>query len=155
MKHKIEIRYEKKDFQEIIKSRTLIIFINKVLKEINYVKYSCSIFFTTNETMQQLNRQYRNKDYPTDVLSFSQVEGINADYIKSNFLGDIAISIPYAKDQAIAMQVDIVHEIYLLILHGLLHLTGLDHEKKNDKKMLQLQMKIYKKLTGLTLNYGN
>lgn len=72
--------------------------------------------------LRRLNREFRKKDYATDVLSFpsGQHEG---------FLGDIAISFDHATRQAAEFGHSITEEIQILMLHGALHLLGMDHEK--------------------------
>jgi probable rRNA maturation factor len=155
MKRKIEIRYEKKDFEKKAEEKLVTKFAKKVLKEIVFNSSFCSIFFASSKTIKELNWKYLKKNYATDVLSFSQIEGEKADFIKSNFLGDIIISIPYAEEEAKKNSHELITEIYLLILHGLLHLIGYDHEKeekKNKNKMLKLQYKIFKKLTGIDIS---
>lgn len=75
---------------------------------------------TNDEELQSLNRQFRRKNYPTDVLSFPSGD--------SDRLGDIAISVNRARAQAKEFGHSLDLEIRTLLLHGVLHLTGLDHE---------------------------
>jgi probable rRNA maturation factor len=77
--------------------------------------------------MRTLNKQYRGKNGTTDVLSFSMLEGPFID-VRPELLGDIAISIPVAEKQARAAGHSLAREIELLLVHGLLHLLGYDHE---------------------------
>ena len=72
--------------------------------------------------LQSLNRKFRKRDYPTDVLSFPSEAG-------DGFLGDLAISLERAREQAAEHGHAIEREIEILMLHGVLHLLGLDHEK--------------------------
>lgn len=72
--------------------------------------------------LRRLNREYRKKDYATDVLSFPS--GADA-----GFLGDIAISFDHALRQAAEFGHSVTEEIQILMLHGMLHLLGMDHEK--------------------------
>ncbi|HEX5230302.1 MAG TPA: rRNA maturation RNase YbeY [Bryobacteraceae bacterium] len=76
---------------------------------------------TRDAEMQRLNLDFRGKDYPTDVLSFPS--GSTA-----GFLGDIAISFPQARRQAAEYGHAVNDEIQILMLHGVLHLLGMDHE---------------------------
>jgi probable rRNA maturation factor len=71
--------------------------------------------------LRRLNRDFRKQDYATDVLSFPQAEG-------SGFLGEMAISLDRARVQAREHDHDTAGEIRILMLHGLLHLMGMDHE---------------------------
>jgi probable rRNA maturation factor len=77
--------------------------------------------------MRSLNRRYRGIDRATDVLSFSQREGQYAG-IRPDILGDIVISVPTAVRQAQERNYSLSHEIERLLVHGLLHLLGYDHE---------------------------
>lgn len=78
--------------------------------------------------MRSLNRQYRGKDKTTDVLSFSFQEG-KFPHVQPHLLGDIAVSVPAARRQAFAAGHSTVREIEILLIHGLLHLLGFDHER--------------------------
>jgi rRNA maturation RNase YbeY len=86
-----------------------------------------SILFVGDRAMRSLNRKYRHKDRTTDVLSFSFREGAFSD-IQPDFLGDIIISVPTAARQAAAAGHGLGREINMLLIHGLLHLLGYDHE---------------------------
>jgi probable rRNA maturation factor len=76
---------------------------------------------TNDEELRRLNRQFRKKDYATDVLSFPALEN-------DDVLGEIAISFDQAKQQAAERRHRVGEEIAVLMLHGLLHLLGMDHE---------------------------
>ena len=76
---------------------------------------------TGDETLQRLNREFRAKDEPTDVLSFPSPS-------PGGGLGDMAISVDRAREQATAYGHDLSAELRVLLLHGLLHLLGHDHE---------------------------
>jgi probable rRNA maturation factor len=114
-----------------------------------------SITFVTNESIQEINRDYRQKDYPTDVISFAmeelgegEVEVVGADIPR--ILGDIIISIPKAKEQAEEYGHSFMRELSFLAVHGFLHLLGYDHETEEDEKeMFSLQREILEEY-GLT-----
>jgi probable rRNA maturation factor len=76
---------------------------------------------TNDDELRRLNRQFRKKDYATDVLSFPALEN-------DDVLGEIAISFDQAKQQAAERRHRVGEEIAVLMLHGLLHLLGMDHE---------------------------
>ena len=84
---------------------------------------SFDILITGDAELRRLNRNFRGKDYPTDVLSFPA-----ALPSESAFLGDIAISLARARAQAREFGHGIEQEIQILMLHGVLHLMGHDHE---------------------------
>ena len=90
-----------------------------------------SVAFISDERMKQLNQTFRGKDATTDVLSFPY-EADEFDPDKDN-LGDIVISADQAKKQADENGLSLEFEIKQLILHGVLHLSGYDHETDNGE----------------------
>ncbi len=89
--------------------------------------------FTDDDTIRNLNSQYREIDRPTDVLSFPQD-------MENNILGDIIVSVEKAKVQAAEKKHDLEQELALLVAHGFLHLLGYDHaELEEEKRMFSLQ----------------
>ena len=107
-------------------------------------QYEISLLITNDETIHQLNKEYRQKDKPTDVLSFPMEDEV--------MLGDIVISLDTAKNQAQEREIGLEREIVFLFIHGLLHLLGYDHETsvEDEKEMFALQEEILKKL----IDYG-
>ncbi|WP_066312026.1 rRNA maturation RNase YbeY [Bacillus sp. FJAT-29814] len=107
-----------------------------------------SITFVTNDRIQEINREYRDKDAPTDVISFAmeelgegEVEPIGGDMPR--ILGDIIISIPRAEEQAQEYGHSFERELGFLAVHGFLHLMGYDHMNEEDEKeMFTLQREI-------------
>jgi len=95
--------------------------------------------FTDDKFITSLNNKYRGIDKPTDVLSFSLQEGaIKSPEVESDkLLGDIIISVETAQRQADALNHSIEKELTVLLIHGLLHLTGYDHEKDKDYKIMR------------------
>nr|WP_208379707.1 rRNA maturation RNase YbeY [Alkalibacillus almallahensis] len=107
-----------------------------------------SVTIVDDETIKQINADYREKDYATDVISFAleeQGEG-ELDIVGDDLpvhLGDIVISIDRAKAQANEYNHSLNRELAFLAVHGLLHLLGYDHETKADEKaMFQKQESI-------------
>ena len=115
------------------------IFAGKVLTAIGKSDWSATIAFVSDKKIRELNRQFRGIDKATDVLSFpdDDVDALN--------LGDIAISVETAASQAKENGLSLDHEISQLILHGLLHLSGYDHETDNGE-MNRLELKLRRKL---------
>lgn len=104
-----------------------------------------SIIIGNDTFLKELNRKYRQVNAPTDVLSFP-VNEKDPD-TQSNYLGDIAISLQRASEQASSSGNSIEEELQLLVVHGTLHLLGYDHLEKVDKKKMQtVQDKILKQL---------
>ena len=103
-------------------------------------EYEISLLITDDETIRKYNKEYRNKDRATDVLSFPMEDDI--------ILGDVAISFETAKRQSEEAEINIDREVAFLFIHGLLHLLGYDHEtsQEDEEEMFALQEKILKKL---------
>ncbi|MFB1099032.1 MULTISPECIES: rRNA maturation RNase YbeY [Bacillaceae] len=100
-----------------------------------------SITFVDNAEIQVINRNYRQKDVPTDVISFAmQEEGEGEQQIIGEEIpivyGDIIISVDKAKEQAEEYQHSVERELGFLALHGFLHLLGYDHMNEADEKKM-------------------
>lgn len=87
-----------------------------------------SILFMDDNEIKELNRDYRKKDRPTDVLSFPMREGDFSD-LNPDLLGDVVISLDTAKRQAEERGETLDEELSFLLVHGILHLLGFDHER--------------------------
>ena len=109
-------------------------------------KCEVSVTLTDDEQIHKLNREHRNVDKSTDVLSFPQYEADELDYFESNekiVLGDIVISLEHARKQAKEYGHSYVREIAFLCVHSVLHLLGYDHiDKADEEVMLGLQKEI-------------
>ena len=99
--------------------------------------------------MRSLNRQYRGKDQTTDVLSFALREG-KFSHIQPDVLGDIIISVPTALRQAKDAGHELSREIDVLLVHGLLHLLGYDHERGEGeaRRMKRRETQLLKRLAS-------
>lgn len=112
---------------------------------------SLSLTLVSKERIQEINREYRQKDTPTDVLSFplfeNRAEWGKEDWEDSIELGDIIVSLPVAADQAIEYGHSLLRETSFLVVHGFLHLLGYDHETKEEEvEMFDLQEKVLSEL---------
>lgn len=100
----------------------------------------CSVTFVTNERIQEINHEYREKNQPTDVISFAMEEGDEMEVIGGEemprMLGDIIISVQIAKEQAEEYGHSFSRELGFLALHGFLHLLGYDHIKESDQAVM-------------------
>ncbi|MCA0982710.1 rRNA maturation RNase YbeY [Halobacillus yeomjeoni] len=110
-------------------------------KEDIEVDAEVSISFVDNDEIQEINRNYRQKDQPTDVISFAmQEEGEGEMKILNEdmplMLGDIVISLDKAKEQAEDYGHSLERELGFLALHGFLHLLGYDHMNEEDEKAM-------------------
>lgn len=107
-----------------------------------------SVTFVSNERIWEINREYRDKDAPTDVISFAmeelgegEIDLVGEDLPR--VLGDIIISIEKTKEQAIEYGHPFMRELGFLAIHGLLHLLGYDHMNTHEEKeMFKLQKEI-------------
>lgn len=89
-------------------------------------KRELTVVFTDDSDIQSLNKRYRDKDYPTDVLSFPDDD--------PRYLGDIVISLEKASLQAKEYGHTLNDEVAFLVCHGFLHLNGYDHETPEEEK---------------------
>jgi len=122
-------------------------FAMKVLDEIKRDNWELSILLCTDKTITKLNSQYRNKPEPTDILSFSLGETLQ-DGDKTVYLpGDIVISLDTLRENARYFQTPQDEELRRLLIHGILHLNGMDHSTPDrEEPMLELQEQILNKL---------
>lgn len=99
-----------------------------------------SLRLTDDATIHQLNRDFRRKDKPTDVLAFAQREGPWAG-VGAELLGDIVISLPTARRQAKRKGAEGLYlEVRFLAAHGLCHLLGYDHRNDREEQEMNLRM---------------
>lgn len=126
-------------------------YINLILDYLGLEDKEISIVLTGDDSISKLNKLYRDKTGPTDVLTFCQNDDISefptGFGIQSNFLGDIIISLDTLKRNSKYFKVTFEEELNRLLIHGILHLVGMDHETNNsDEKMLLFQEKILKEI---------
>ncbi|MCY9218939.1 rRNA maturation RNase YbeY [Bacillus haynesii] len=105
-----------------------------------------SVTIVNNEEIQKINKEYRGKDYPTDVISFAleedgegEIEIIGADM--PPVLGDIIISVDKAQEQAEEYGHSLMRELGFLTVHGFLHLLGYDHMTEEEEKEMFTKQK--------------
>lgn len=113
-----EIKIERKKMNKIA---------GAILASMGCTSVELSILFMNDEGMRELNRGYRKMDKPTDVLSFPMREG-EFSGLNPGLLGDVAISLDTAKKQAKENGKTLEEEVTFLLIHGILHLLGFDHE---------------------------
>lgn len=111
-----------------VRKRVLASFVAEVAAGLS-LEGAVSVLLASDGQIRELNRRFRNKDKATDVLSFPAESGPRANGdAKSKLAGDLAISVETAVRQAAEMGHTLEAELKILLLHGLLHLAGLDHE---------------------------
>jgi probable rRNA maturation factor len=117
----------------------------KVLELLEHSQVELSIALVGNAEIRKLNAKFRQKDYPTDVLSFPAGKELPTGV---RLLGDVVISVERAQAQARQRGRTLNEEIATLLIHGVLHLLGYDHERsaKDARIMGRLEKKIYRAL---------
>lgn len=110
--------------------------VDYALKHENLDNVEFNVVIVDNEKIKVINRDYRNIDKETDVISFALEDFKDVDYLDFRLLGDIYISIDKARGQAIEYNHSFLRELSFLTIHGLLHLLGYDHMSKYDEKVM-------------------
>ena len=129
--------------QEITELKTLNDYIKYVVKELELEKCEFNIIIVDNEKIHTINKEYRNIDRETDVISFAMEDNMDVEYQDFRLLGDIYISIDKVISQAKEYGHSNLREICFLATHGILHLLGYDHmEPDDEKEMFDLQNKL-------------
>ena len=125
----------------------------KMLRLLNYQDFDIGILFTTNNTIQKFNKKYRKKDKATDILSFPYHTELKAgEKIKIKLsddknLGDIIISLEFAKKDALRLNHSLKEHLQILLAHGIAHLLGHDHQTdKEYKQMSAFEKKLLKEI---------
>ncbi|MCX7820543.1 MAG: rRNA maturation RNase YbeY [Brevinematales bacterium] len=116
-------------------------FLEGILKDYHKDKYTVSILLTNDEVIKEYNKTYRGKDKPTDVLSFSFLEGSEFELpVDIKELGDIIISVDTMKRQAKEFEITEEEELARLSIHGILHLLGFDHERSEEDERIMFEI---------------
>ncbi len=144
MKKHAEVIYDginpNKEYEDIINRVINECFINE---GIDGLKLYVSITLTVPEVIHKLNKEYRQIDRPTDVLSFPMFEAeeikdmIKKGYEEEDVLGDMVISIPQVEQQAEEYGHSFLRELSYMVVHSFYHLMGYDHIEEDDKKKMR------------------
>jgi probable rRNA maturation factor len=110
-----------------------------MLRLLQLEKMELSVLLTDDDQIQELNKVYRAKDRPTDVLAVAMREG-DFSALAGELLGDVIISIPTARRQAGERKVAPLAEVTMLLAHGLLHLLGWDHETERQDRAMRAEV---------------
>ena len=118
----------------------LVWFARRILEELSLGSASASILVMDDEGIRALNRRYLNRDRPTNVISFPMREGetISGD---ASYLGDVAISAETALREGMEYNYSPEEMLLLYLIHGLLHLSGYNHEGVEDAEAERMEMK--------------
>lgn len=120
-----------------IRSQELQVRAERMLAKLGQSRSELSILLTDDAGIQALNRDYRKKDKPTDVLAFAQEEGLAMGAGQGpRLLGDVIISLPTAARQARERRRKMLDEVTFLLGHGLLHLLGWDHRTDDEERKM-------------------
>ena len=95
-----------------------------------------SVLLTNDAGIHPLNRDWRGKDRPTDVLSFSQMDSVDVPGAP-RLLGDVVISVETARRQAEERGHELARELTVLLVHGIVHLAGYDHEEDDEAEVME------------------
>lgn len=114
-----------------------------------------SIALVDDDYIQKLNKKYRGLDAPTDVLSFAMRETVpegndSFEYFEEELLGDVVISLERARVQAVEYGHSFERETGFLVVHGMLHLLGYDHEVDEEKNVMRQKEEEILKTMDLT-----
>lgn len=136
----LDITYEIAKVDEFFDEDKITEFVSFILEkefgdEVQEKEYYLSLMITTNEAIRKINREYRDKDMPTDVISFAYNETENIGPM--NMLGDIVISMDRVREQSSEYGHSDEREFYYVLCHGMLHLLGYDHIEEEDKRVMR------------------
>ncbi len=138
-----------------MKTKPLLLAARKVLVNENTGSVEVSVVLTDDPTVHALNREYRGKDKPTDVLSFAQRDvhpgavRIAVQSHETESLGDVIISVETAARQAKTQGIPLAHELALLTVHGILHLLGYTDDTEEGAE--QMREKERQALSGVNI----
>jgi probable rRNA maturation factor len=119
-----------------VDGRALLATAKRLLAEVGEGDAGLSLSLVSDAAIRALNREYRGRDAATDVLSFPLDETSNRK-VPETLLGDIVISVETAHRQAAEYDASVQREIYRLLIHGLLHLKGHDHEQLAQRRNMR------------------
>ena len=121
----------------------------RILASLRISGYELSVLLLDNKGIRAVNKKYLNRNRPTNVISFSLTEGEFGN-INPHVLGDVVISVEKALEQAETRGTSLEEELTFLLIHGILHLVGYDHEKKGSEreKMRKKEKEVYRFIAG-------
>jgi len=113
---------------------------HQILSDLGCPDSELSILIVDDEEIQVINRDYLQRDKPTNVISFAMQEGEGGE-LNPGLLGDVVISADTAARDAAEVSKSFESELYFLLLHGVLHLLGYDHERGTEEEAMQMEEK--------------
>ncbi len=136
--------------------RRLRTILRRIAEQIPWGDRELSIVFLDDAGIRVLNRQYLCRDRPTNVLAFAMNEG-EWGGVNPHILGDLAISVETALAQAVRADMPVEDVLAFYMIHGILHLTGYDHEgvsREEVRRMEEKEDEVFFRLTGYRLDRG-
>lgn len=135
----LEMSLEIEGFDDLVNEEEIREYVEKVLEKEYDSKAPVyvSLLFTGNDEIQVINREYRDKDQPTDVISFAYHETEDFDIGPYDTLGDIVISLERVVEQAKEYNHSPKRELFYVLTHGILHLLGYDHIEEEERKEMR------------------
>jgi len=112
--------------------------IKAMIRLLQLEKADVSFVLTDDKRIHELNKLYRRKDRPTDVLAFAMHEG-EFGALAGSLLGDVVVSVPTARKQALSAGTPLLAEVTMLLAHGLLHLVGWDHRTDAEDRRMRAE----------------
>jgi probable rRNA maturation factor len=110
----------------------------RILRALDHSRSELSVALVDDAAIAELNAAYRGREEPTDVLSFSLLEGKHADH-RGALLGDVVVSLESAARQARRARRSLEEEVERLLVHGALHLLGHDHREPDDARAMRAE----------------
>jgi len=130
--------------------------VRKILELLGIGERELSLLFVDDEGVRKINRDYLRRDRPTNVIAFSLAEGDFGD-VNPGVLGDVVVSVETAAREARAAGIAIEDAILYLILHGILHLAGYDHEgpggTSRARILFAVQEAVFFEIRGYRLDF--
>lgn len=147
----IDVSYDKESYKELAPKKYVLEYLNKVLSEIKLSNVEFSVSFINEVNMKRMNRKFRDIDDSTDILSFAAEDDDGFGFIsagrRKRVLGDMLICPEVLKRNAQTFKVSENEELRRLLIHGVLHLSGENHQTNDPSEpMLIKQEKILSKL---------
>jgi probable rRNA maturation factor len=139
-----------------VDGRALVATAKKLLAAVDEAGSSLSLTLVDDAAIREVNREHRGKDKPTDVLSFPMFEGDDVPHDGvERMLGDVVVSVETARRQAAEYDATLQRELYRLLIHGLLHVLGHDHEEAVERAEMEAQERRLADAIGMPWPYAS
>lgn len=129
-----------------VSKRTVLRWAERMLRRLGLDEAELSVLLTDDHEIHELNRVFRHRDKPTDVLAFAMREGetslgrpVGDGIALPEVLGDVVISVETARRRASSRRRELETELRELLAHGLLHLVGFDHQTKDEERVMRAE----------------